>query len=347
VVKLLVPQPIPPRALARLEALCDEVEVFPRLDRRITRPELLRAVADKDVLWGISGVAYDREVIAAAPSLRLIAAMHAGATFVDKAAATERGIPVSGISNDGLSRTTAEFTFALLMATAWRLPEADRFLREGRWAQNQSMAFLGRRLSGKTLGVLGLGDIGRGVAHRARAFGMRVLYTKRTRLPEAEERASGWEYREVPDLFRESDFLAVCVSLTPETRGLVDAGLLALMPPGAILVNTSRGQVVDERALAEALRSGALAGAGLDVFEEEDLDATRPPGPRHGLLDLPNVVLTPHIGSAAVETREEMAGEAVDAIEAFLAGRRPARVFNPEAYDRLPRTPAGRPSSGR
>lgn len=331
-VKVLVPQPIPPRALERLNELCQEVEVFPRLDRRISRAELLSAVADKEVLWGISGVAYDREVIEAAPSLRLIAAMHTTAKFVDKAAATDRGVPVSAIASGGLSRTTAEFTFALLMATAWRVPQADRFLRDGRWAQNQSMALLGQRLYGKTLGVLGLGEIGADVARKATAFDMRVLYHKRSRLSPDREQETGWEYRDLADLFRESDFLVVCVELNAETRGLVSAELLSLMRPTSLLVNTARGHVVDEAALADALRSGTIAGAGLDVFENEDLDAATPPGPGHGLLDLPNVVLTPHIGSAARETREEMAGEAVDAIETFLAGGRPARILNPEVY---------------
>jgi phosphogluconate 2-dehydrogenase len=174
---------------------------------------------------------------------------------------------------------------------------------------------------------------------------MRVLYNKRSRLPADVERASGCEYRDIPNLFRESDILAVCVALTPETKRLVSRELLSLMRPTSILINTSRGEVVDEAALADALRAGTISGAGLDVFENENLDAARPPGPGHGLLDLPNVVLTPHIGSAALETREDMAGEAVDAIEACLAGKRPARVFNPEVYDRPPRTPAGRPAS--
>lgn len=334
--KVLVPQPIPPQALRRLRACCDEIEVFPALDRRISRAELLDAVADKDILWALSGVAYDREVIDAAPSLKLIAAMHAAATFVDKTAATRRGIPVTGISNDHLSRTTAEFTFALIAATAWRLPEADRFLREGGWAQNQSMAFLSRRLYGKTLGVLGLGEVGAGVARRAQAFDMRILYHKRSRLSASEEEMTGWEYRELEALFRESDVLSVCVALTDETKGMVDSLMLSLMKRTAILVNTSRGQVVDEAALADALRVGIISGAGLDVYEHEDLDATQPPGPRHGLLDLPNVVLTPHVGSAARETREEMAAEVVDAIETFLSGGRPARVFNPEVYGEKP-----------
>nr|MDQ3344418.1 NAD(P)-binding domain-containing protein [Actinomycetota bacterium] len=228
---------------------------------------------------------------------------------------------------------TAEFTFALLIGTAWRLPEADRFLRDGQWRQNQSEAFLGTRLYGKTLGIVGLGAIGTDVAVKARACAMDVVYHKRTPLSPAEEVALGAEYRSLEDLFREADFVLLTPPLTAETKGLVGADLIGLMKPTAILVNTSRGQVLDEAALTDALVSGRIRGAGLDVFEEEALPD---PGPRSRLKDLPNVVLTPHIGSAARETREEMALRAVANIERFLAGQRPMDVLNPEVYGEAP-----------
>ena len=333
-VSIFVPQPIPESALTRLRAL-GELRLFDHLDRRISRKELRAAAADAHVLYGLGRIAYDREVIAAARNLRLIAVMNSAATFVDVAAATVRGIPVSGIDNL-MARTTGEYTFALIAATAWRIPEADVFLRSGRWAQNQSMAFLGRRLFGKTLGILGLGAIGQEVAKRARAFDMQVLYNKRSRLDPDEERERNVAYRTVDELFCESDVLVVTTALTRETRGMVSAELFGRMRPTAIFVNTARGGVVDEEALEAALRSRQIAGAGLDVFARERPDY-EDAGPRPGLLELPNVVLTPHIGSAAIETREEMAHQTVDAIEDVLNGRRPRRVLNPEVYGDAPR----------
>lgn len=331
-VRIFVPQPIPEAAVQRLRELGD-VTVYEHLDRVISHDEVLDAVRDTHVLYALGGIGYDAEVIDSATDLRLVAAMHVNPTFVDVAAATRRGIPVTGIPNTGLAKTTAEFTFALLLATAWRLPEADRFLRDGRWQQNQSEAFLGTRLYGKTVGIVGLGAIGTDVATKARGCAMDVVYTKRTPLSPAEEAALGIEYRSLEDLFRESDFVVLTPPLTRETEGLVGADLLALMKPSAILVNTSRGPVLDEAALEEALVAGRLRGAGLDVYQHEGTD----PGPREGLTRLPNVVLTPHIGSAARETREEMALRTVANIERFLAGGRPMDVLNPEVYGEAPR----------
>lgn len=328
-VKIFVPQPIPPAAVDRLREL-GELTLFAHLDRAMPRDELLEAVRDQHILYALGEIGYDEQVISAAGDLRLIAAMHVHpAKFVDIPAATSRGIPVTGIPNTGLAKTTAEFTFALLVTTAWRLPEADRFLRDGRWQQNQSEAFLGTRLYGKTLGIVGLGAIGTDVAVKARACGMSILYSKRTQLSPAEAVTLGVEYRSLEDLFRESDFVVLTPALTSETRGLVGADLLAVMKPSAILINTSRGQVVDEQALEEALAQGRIRGAGLDVFAREE-----PPvrGPGDGLKNLPNVVLTPHMGSAARETREEMALRTVQNIARFLDGRRPLDVLNPEVY---------------
>jgi len=324
--RIFVPQRIPDQARRRLEQL-GEVTVFEPDDRRISSREVLDGAADAHVLFALGQIAFDREVIAAARQLRLIAAMHVTATFVDIDAATERGIPVTGIPNL-IASTTAEFTFALLMATLWRLPEADQFVRQGRWRQNQSMAFLGSRLLGKTLGVVGLGAIGRGVARRALACDMRVLYTKRTPLAPDDELAGAVEFRALDALFRESDVVVLAPALTAQTKGLVGEDLLRLMKPDAFLINTSRGAVLDEAALERALRERWIRGAGLDVFEREGDQ----PGPRPGLLELDNVVVTPHMGSAARETREEMAQRTVDNIAAFLAGERPPDVLNPEVY---------------
>jgi glyoxylate reductase len=327
--KLFIPQPIPEQALTRLQERC-EVTVYPHTDRRIPHEEVVDAAAGAEILFALGEIPFDREVISAAPDLRLIAAMHASAKFVDREAASERGIPITLIPNR-IAKTTAEFTFALLMATAWRLPEADRFLRDGEWRQNQSMAFLGTRLFDKTLGIVGMGTVGTDVAVKARACGMRILYTKRNRLGPAEEFALGAEYRSLVDLFRESDFVAVTATMTKDTVGMVDADLIAMMKPSAILINTSRGPVVDEAALEQALVDGRIRGAGLDVYHAEIPEADVP-GPSDRMKTLPNVVLTPHIGTAARETRAEMALRTVENVERFLDGLRPLDVLNPEVY---------------
>lgn len=332
--KIFIPQPIPEAAVARLEEL-GQVTMYPHVDRRIPYEEMLEAVRDHDILYALGEIPYDAGVIDAAAELKLIAAMHVSATFVDIAAATRHNIPVTGIPNTGLAKTTSEFTFALLMTTAWRLPEADTFLREGKWQQNQSMAFMGSRLYGKTLGIVGMGTIGQMVARKAAACDMRIIYNKRSRLSPAEEFVLNAEFRSLDDLFMEADFICLTPALTKETKGLVDARLISLMKPSAILINSSRGDVLDEAALEEALREGRIRGAGLDVYRTEVPESN--PGPLKRLLDLPNVVLTPHMGSAARETREEMALRTVLNIERFLAGHRPLDVLNPEVYGEAPR----------
>jgi glyoxylate reductase len=327
--RIFVPQPIPETAAAQLEKLGD-VTTYPHTDHQIPKDELLQSVRDKEILFAVGEVPYDAAVFEAANALKFVGAMHGSATFVDFAAATARNIPVAG--NPKLTaRTTAEFTFALLMATAWRLPEADTFLRAGNWRQNQSMAFMGTRLYGKTLGIVGMGQIGQLVAYKAAACDMNIIYSKRTPLSSAEGLAvGGAEYRNLEDLFMEADIIALTPLLTKETKGLVGERLISMMKPSAILINTSRGPVLDEVALEKALREGRIRGAGLDVYETEVPEAN--PGPISGLKDLPNVVLTPHMGSAARETREEMAQYAVKNIARFLAGERPFNVFNPEVY---------------
>lgn len=328
--KVFVPQRLPDGAMARLSSLA-EVEVFDRLDRCVTHDELLSAVADKDILIALGQIPYDRQVIEAAARCELIAVMHSRGTFVDIEAATANGIVVSGIPTD-VSRTTAEFTFAMVVGTSWRLAEADRFLRAGQWTQNQSTAFLGSRLFGKTLGIVGMGIVGQGVAKRALACDMTILYNKRSRLSPDLESELGASYRDLESLFKESDIVVLTVALTDETRGLVDERLLSLMKPTAILINTSRGAVIDELALERALREQRIRGAGLDVYNREPPNSD--PGPTPGLLELPNVLLTPHIGTAARETREEMAALVVDRIASFIAGDRPETTLNPEVYER-------------
>lgn len=328
--KIFVPQPIPEAAAARLKELGD-VTIYPHVDRLMPHDELVEAVRDQDIFFALGEIPYDESIINAATDLRLIAAMHGSAKFVDIPAATRRNIPVSGLPYGMITKTTAEFTFALLMGTAWRLPEADAFLRADRWRQNQSMAFQGTRLFGKTLGIVGMGNIGQMVARRAVACDMNIVYHKRTSLSKAEEFVlGGAEFRSLEDLFMESDFVALTVALTKDTIGLVSERMISLMKPSAILINTSRGEVIDEVALGDALRQGRIRGAGLDVYQNEVPEPN--PGPHASLLDLPNVVFTPHIGSGGRETREEMAMRTVRNIELFLAGERPFNVLNPEVY---------------
>jgi len=332
--KIFVPQPIPEPAVARLKEL-GEVTLYPHVDRQMPRDEMLDAVRDQHILYAVGEIPYDKDLIDAAEQLQLIAAMHGSAKFVDFAAASRRKVPVCGLPYGIVTKTTAEFTFALLMTTAWRLPEADTFLREDRWRQNQSMAMMGTRLFGKTLGIVGMGTIGQMVAHRAVACDMRIIYNKRARLSPAEEYVlGGAEFRALEDLFTEADFVVLTPALTKETQGLVGEELISMMKPSAILINTSRGAVLDEAALEKALQEGRIRGAGLDVYETEVPEPN--PGPRKGLMKLPNVVFTPHIGSAGRETREEMALRTVRNIERFLAGERPFPVFNPEVYGDAP-----------
>ena len=254
----------------------------------------------------------DASLIEACPRLRVISSCSVGVDHIDLAAAAAHGIAV-GNTPDVLTETTADLAFALLLCAGRRVLEADQFLRGGGWTPARRWEpdlLLGRDLYGATLGVVGLGAIGQAVARRAQGFGMRVLGWSRTRraLP-------GVEWASLDALLAASDFVSLHVALAPETRGLIDAAAVARMKPGAVLVNTARGGLVDEAALALALREGRLAAAGLDVFENEPISNESP------LLGLANVVLTPHIGSASVATRTRMAQLSVANLLAGLAGR--------------------------
>ncbi len=254
----------------------------------------------------------DAALLEACPRLRALSSCSVGLDHVDLAAATERGIPV-GFTPGVLVETTADLAFALLLAAARRIPEADRFVREGHWTPERRWEpdmLLGRDVHGETLGVIGLGAIGRAVARRARGFGMRVLGWSRSNRP-----VDGVERVPLETLLETAPFQTVHVALAPETRGLLDERAIARMPRGAVLVNTARGGIVDEAALARALHEGRLAAAALDVFAQEPLDPESP------LLAAPNLVLAPHIGSASVRTRACMADLAVDNLLAGLVGR--------------------------
>jgi len=254
----------------------------------------------------------DRALIDAIPTLRVISSCSVGVDHIDLAAATERGIRV-GNTPGVLTDATADLTLGLLLAVARRLPEADRFVRAGEWSPERRwdpQMLLGSDLAGATLGIVGLGAIGCAVARRASGFGLRLIgWTRSGREVE------GIESRSLDEVLAESDFLSIHVALADTTRNLIDAAAIAKMKPGAILVNTARGGIVDEAALAAAIDRGALAGAALDVFGEEPLEAESP------LRNLPGVVFAPHIGSATYRTRERMARLAVANLIAGLQGR--------------------------
>lgn len=306
---------------AGLEALAREaeLEVWPEPGAP-PRPALLAGAARAEGLLCMLTDRVDAELIARAPRLRAISSCSVGLDHVDLAAASARRIPV-GHTPGVLTDTTAELAIALLFAAARRVVEADAFVRAGRWREWSPDLLLGRDLAGSTLGVIGLGAIGRAVAARGAALGMRVLGWNRTPRPIA-----GVEGVALPELLARSDFVSVHVALTEATRGLLDAAALARMRPGAVLVNVARGGLVDEAALAAALASGRLAAAALDVFATEPLPGTSP------LLAAPNLVLTPHIGSASVRTRTRMADLAAENLLAGLRGERMPHAANPEAY---------------
>ena len=266
----------------------------------------------------------DAGVIAAGAALRVVATMTITPEQVDVAAATARGIPVTTIP-PMVTEATADLAWALLLAVGRRVVEADGLVRANVFPGAQSCRLEGLGVSGRTLGLLGCGRVGQAVARRARGFGMRVLYADPRPLAPPEEAALGLVRVPLPVLLAEADYVSVHVPLGPATRHLVGAPELQRMKPTAYLINTSRGPVVDEAALAVALAAGRLAGAALDVFEHEPRVDPR-------LLALPNVVLTPHIGSAEVELRARMAAVVVDNILAVLAGRRPPNCANPEVY---------------
>jgi glyoxylate reductase len=282
-------------------------------------------LAEAESAQGIVSLLTDRmdeELFAGARNLRVVSNVAVGYDNVDVEAATRRGIVVTNTPGV-LTEATADFAWALLMAAARRIPEADRYTRSGRWTSWQPTLLLGQDVHGQTIGIVGMGRIGSAVARRALGFGMRVLYHDQFRQPDRESEL-GIEYRELEDLLRESDFVSIHTPLAAQTRHLINRERLALMKPTAVLVNTARGPVVDEQALYEALAQGRIAAAGLDVFEVEPLPADSL------LLVLDNVVLAPHIASATHATRARMAELAAENCVAVLNGRRPLNPVNPE-----------------
>jgi len=281
----------------------------------LSRPDLIARLRGKDGLICHILSAIDDEVLAAAPTVKVVANVAVGYNNIDVDAARRRGVVVTN-TPDVLTETTADFAWALLMTSARRVLEADRFVRAGQWQRWRWDLLWGADVHGKTLGVVGFGRIGRAVARRAIGFNMRVLYQDAVRADAAVERELHATRADLEELLRESDLVSLHTPLLPETRHLMNARTLRLMKKSAILVNASRGPVVDEAALVQALQERWIAGAGLDVFEDE-------PKVNPGLIPLANVVLAPHIASASSDTRVAMAMLAVRNCLAVLDGKPP------------------------
>src|SRR5215217_4936059 len=309
--KVLVTREIPEAGLRLLEGF--DVSVL--FERPPERDELLEAVRGANGVLSTATEKMDGEVMdAAGRGLEVIANMAVGYDNIDVQAASERGIVVTNTPGV-LDETTADVAFLLVLAAARRLGEGERLLRAGEWEWWGPKQLRGFDVWGKRLGIVGLGRIGQAVARRGRGFGMEILYHNRSRKEEAEEEL-GARYLELDELLRESDFVSIHTPLTDETRHLIGERELGLMQETAVLVNTSRGPVVDEATLADALEDGRIFAAGLDVYEEE-------PKVQPTLLKLENVVLAPHIGSATIETRDRMATLAAKNLRAVLRGERP------------------------
>ncbi|MFA5179772.1 MAG: D-glycerate dehydrogenase [Syntrophales bacterium] len=291
-------------------------------DRPMSRSKLIHSIHDKVGLLSMITDEINGELIDHAPKLIMIANMAVGYNNIDLDAATRRGILVSNTPGV-LTEATADLAFSLILGTARRIAEGDRMVREGRFRFWAPFHFLGREVSGKTLGIIGMGRIGMAVARRARGFQMPILYFSSNPLEKFVEDELNARYVPLNNLLGESDFVSLHIPLSTNTRHFISEKEFALMKPTAFLVNTSRGPVVDEKALLRALQNGAIAGAGIDVYENE-------PSITPGLEKLDQVLLLPHVGSATLETRTRMAAMAAGNLLAGLQGGTPPNLINPE-----------------
>lgn len=293
---------------------------------RPPREEVLRRVKDKEGLTCLLTERINDDLLRVAPKLRIVANVAVGYDNIDLDACTRRGVVCTNTPGV-LDETTADFAWTLLMAGARRLGEGEALARSGNWKGWNLDQLCGADVWGKILGIVGFGRIGRALARRASGFQMQVLYTDAVRAPEDVERSLNAEFCDMNKLLAESDFISLHVPLLPETRGLFDAPKFFRMKPTAFLINTSRGPVVDEAALVAALEAKKIAGAALDVFENEPFI--------HPGLKRPNVVLTPHLASASIETRSKMAVMAANNVIAFFKGQRPPNMLNPDLLKKV------------
>ncbi len=320
--RVLVTREISPEAIARLKQ--HFVVDGNQKDLPVSPRQLLQRLKGKDGAVTLTTDVISDDVLTRNPQLKIVSNVAVGYNNLDVAAATKRGVMMTntpGVLDD----TTADLTWALILGAARGLAHADHTIRAGKWRRWRMMEFLGQDVYGKTIGICGFGRIGRGVARRAMGFNMKVLYASRGRAPESLEQELRASYVDKQTLLRESDVVTLHLPLFPETRHYIGARELALMKKTAILVNASRGPVVDEKALVKALKSRRIFAAGLDVYENE-------PALAPGLATLPNVVLTPHVGSGTVETRRKMSEMAAANCIAGLTGQRPPNLLNPEVW---------------
>ena len=309
---------LPPPTMRRLETECELL--FKEVGRPLTREELLEGASKADGLICLLNDQIDAELLEALPGLKVVSNYAVGYNNIDVDAASSLGIAVTNTPGV-LADCTADMAWALLLSAARRLTEGDALVRSGRWEGWEPLQLLGREVTGSTLGIVGLGQIGQAVARRARAFEMRVLYWNRTRHSNEFESELGVQYRELDGVLAESDFVSLHVALHDATRHLLGAREFALMKETAIVVNTSRGAVIDERALVSALQDKEIAGAALDVFEHE-------PEVTEELRPMENVVLAPHLGSATRQTRGKMGDVAVTNCLAVCRGQIPPNLVN-------------------
>ena len=321
--RVYVTQPIAESALLRLREIA-EVEVNDDSSRIPVKDKLIDAAKRADIILCLLHDTIDRDVLAANPNLKAVASMTITPDRIDVTEATTRNIIVTNIPAV-VTDATADIAFGLLLAVARRIVEGDRVARSGVFPGSQSNHLAGAAVSGKTLGIVGMGRIGQAMARRARGFDMTVLYSDPRGLSADDEQRLGLRLVSFEELLGQSDFISLHPALNDKTHHLMGAPQFALMKRSAYVINTSRGPIIDERALAQALHEGRIAGAGIDVYENE-------PKIERALLTLDNVVLTPHLGSAVMELRERMAHVVVDNIVAIAEGRLPPNCINPTVF---------------
>lgn len=316
--KVLITRKLPDEIISKIERAC-EVTMWEYSDTPIPRDVLEEKIVDIDGLFCMISETIDEGLLEKAQNLKVVSNMAVGYNNIDVEAAKRKGIMVTNTPGV-LTETTADLTFALLMATARRIPEASEVLRSGEWKSWSPLGLTGQDIYGATLGIIGMGRIGEAIAKRAKGFDMKVLYHNRNRKLETEDRL-GLQFVDFDSLLKESDFVCVMTPYTPETKNLISYDQLKLMKNTAILINTARGGIVNEKDLFDALKNGEIWAAGLDVFEEE-------PVPRsHPLLTLPNLVTLPHIGSASIATRMKMANVAATNLLQALQGETPLNLI--------------------
>jgi glyoxylate reductase len=322
--RVLITRWMPDAALAIVRDQC-ELQ-YDASDRQLTPDELVREVAAKDGLLCVVTDRVDDAVLASSPALKVVSTVAVGYDNIDVAAATARGVAVANTPGV-LTESSADLAWGLLFSIARRITEGDRYIRAGKWREWKLMLMAGHDIYGQTLGIVGMGRIGQAVARRARGCGMRILYHNRQRLDASIEAELEAVWMPLPELLEQADFVSLHVPLSPATTRFIGGTELRRMKPTAYLINTARGAVVDEQAVIRALQEGWIAGAALDVFDQE-------PDVPLALRELENVVLVPHVGSASVATRTRMAVMAAENLMAVLRGEQPSNVVNPDVWNR-------------